>query len=47
MRLLVPTTSTEKLDAIPAFKCGISYELALRLARDIGILLNDLLWDPV
>lgn len=47
MRLLVTTPLTDRLDTAPTFKCGISYELALRLAREVGILLNDLMWDPV
>ncbi|PCH36912.1 hypothetical protein WOLCODRAFT_134400 [Wolfiporia cocos MD-104 SS10] len=47
MRLLLRTSSGDKLDLTPTFKCGISYELALRLARDVGIVLNDLMWEVV
>ncbi|EMD36587.1 hypothetical protein CERSUDRAFT_115622 [Gelatoporia subvermispora B] len=47
MRLLTRASSADKVDATPTFKCGISYDVALQLARDLGILLNDLLWDSV
>ncbi|KAI0943786.1 hypothetical protein AcW1_002864 [Taiwanofungus camphoratus] len=46
MRLLLRTSPADKLDTSPTFKCGISYEVALRLARDVGVLLNDLMWEP-
>jgi origin recognition complex subunit 5 len=29
------------------FKCGISYEDALGLAKELDVPLNELLWDPV
>ncbi|KAI0072540.1 hypothetical protein K474DRAFT_1726816, partial [Panus rudis PR-1116 ss-1] len=38
------TTPAERLDPSPRYKCGIGYELALGLARDIGVPLFDLLW---
>ncbi|KIJ60166.1 hypothetical protein HYDPIDRAFT_117655 [Hydnomerulius pinastri MD-312] len=46
MRALHRTTAMDKLDGPPTFKCGISYEVALALARDVEVALNDLLWDP-
>lgn len=46
MHLLLRTSPADKLDTSPTFKCGISYEVALRLARDVGVLLNDLMWEP-
>lgn len=46
MRALHRTGAMDKLDGPPTFKCGISYDVALALARDVGIgSLNDLLWD--
>ncbi|KAH7889029.1 putative origin recognition complex, subunit 5-like protein [Phlebopus sp. FC_14] len=47
MRALHRMTAMEKLDGPPTFKCGISYDVALTLARDVGVSLNELLWDPV
>ncbi|KZT08181.1 uncharacterized protein LAESUDRAFT_676836 [Laetiporus sulphureus 93-53] len=47
MHLLVRTSPPEKLDTPPSFKCGISLEIALLLARDVGVLLNDLMWEPM
>ncbi|OCH85973.1 hypothetical protein OBBRIDRAFT_890805 [Obba rivulosa] len=47
MRLLIRVSSADRVDATPTFKCGISYDIALQLAREIGIVLNDLLWDSV
>jgi origin recognition complex subunit 5 len=45
--LLYQTSPPDRLDTSPVFKCGINYDAALDLARDLGIALNDLLWDPV
>ena len=45
--LLYQTSPPDRLDMSPTFKCGIGYEAALGLARDVGINLHDLLWDPV
>jgi len=47
MRLLLRVSPMDRLDTAPTFKCGISYETALRLAKEVGILLNDLMWEPV
>lgn len=46
MRLLHRTSPADKLDGPPMFKCGVSYDVALTLARDLGVPLNDLMWDP-
>ncbi|KAI6102356.1 origin recognition complex subunit 5 C-terminus-domain-containing protein [Pisolithus thermaeus] len=47
MRALHRMSPMEKMDGPPTFKCGISYEVALALAKDVGISsLNDLMWDP-
>ncbi|KAH9950766.1 origin recognition complex subunit 5 C-terminus-domain-containing protein [Amylocystis lapponica] len=45
MRLLLRTSPADKADAVPTFKCGISYEVALALGRDLGIIVNDLMWE--
>lgn len=45
MHLLQRTSAPEKLDGPPTLKCGISYELALELAREMKIPLLELLWD--
>ncbi|KAI6047012.1 OPT oligopeptide transporter protein-domain-containing protein [Pisolithus marmoratus] len=37
MRALHRMSPMEKLDGPPMFKCGISYEVTLALARDVGI----------
>ncbi|KAI0330642.1 hypothetical protein GY45DRAFT_1323379 [Cubamyces sp. BRFM 1775] len=47
MRLLVRTSPAERLDGTPTFKCGIGYELAGKLARELGIILNDLMYEPL
>jgi origin recognition complex subunit 5 len=46
-KLLYRTSPPEKLDGPPMFKCGISREVALGLARELDVPLNDLTWDPV
>lgn len=46
MRLMHRTSSPERLDGPPMFMCGVSYEIALALARQLDLPLNDLLWDP-
>ncbi|KAG6815933.1 hypothetical protein H0H87_010093 [Tephrocybe sp. NHM501043] len=46
MRLLHRTTVGDRIDGPPSFKCGISYEVALALAKQLTIPLNDLMWDP-
>jgi len=47
MRLLHRTTAVDRLDGPPQFKCAISYDMALVLAKQLDVALNDLLWDPV
>lgn len=47
MRLLVRTSPTESLDRTPTLKCGIGYDLAVKLARSLGIVLNDLIYEAV
>ncbi|KAG6914474.1 hypothetical protein DXG01_017051 [Tephrocybe rancida] len=46
MRLLHRTTVGDRIDGPPSFKCGISYDVALALAKQLTIPLNDLMWDP-
>jgi len=46
MRLLHRTSPPEKLDGPPMFKCGVSYDSTLALARQLEVPLNDLMWDP-
>ncbi|KAF8066619.1 origin recognition complex subunit 5 C-terminus-domain-containing protein [Lyophyllum atratum] len=46
MRLLHRTSPGDRIDGPPAFKCGISYHVALALAKQLEIPLNDLMWDP-
>ena len=45
-RLLDRTTPSDRLDGPPMFKCGISYDVALGLAREVQVPLSDLMWDP-
>ena len=45
-RLLDRTAPSDRLDGPPMFRCGISYDVALALAREIQVPLNDLMWDP-
>ncbi|EIW86115.1 hypothetical protein CONPUDRAFT_160954 [Coniophora puteana RWD-64-598 SS2] len=45
MRALQRTTPVEKLDGPPAFKCGVSYEVVSVLSKELGIRLQDLMWD--
>ena len=47
MGLLHRTSPMDRLDGPPMFKCAISYEGVLGLARDLDVSLNDLLWDPM
>ncbi|KIY73479.1 hypothetical protein CYLTODRAFT_416852 [Cylindrobasidium torrendii FP15055 ss-10] len=44
-QLLQQTSSADKIDGPPTFKCGISHEVAYRLAKDLKIVLKDLLWE--
>ncbi|KAI0072526.1 hypothetical protein K474DRAFT_1650853 [Panus rudis PR-1116 ss-1] len=45
MYLLHRTSPAERVDPSPGYKCGIGYELALGLARDIGVPLLNWLWE--
>ncbi|TCD63312.1 hypothetical protein EIP91_005693 [Steccherinum ochraceum] len=45
MHLLHRASSPDRLELSPSFKCGISYDGALRLARDVDVKLHDLLWE--
>ncbi|KAF8154503.1 origin recognition complex subunit 5 C-terminus-domain-containing protein [Crassisporium funariophilum] len=47
MRLLHRTSPPDRLDGPPMFKCAISYDATLGLAKELGVRLNDLLWDPL
>lgn len=46
-RLLHRTSHADRLDGPPTFRCGISYDVAMALARQLQLPLNDLMWDPV
>ncbi|KAF9648347.1 hypothetical protein BDM02DRAFT_3240307 [Thelephora ganbajun] len=46
MRLLRRVSPPERLDGPPMFKCAITYEVALRVAKDLGVPLNDLIFEP-
>ncbi|KAK0234567.1 origin recognition complex subunit 5 C-terminus-domain-containing protein [Armillaria nabsnona] len=46
-RLLHRTSPAERLDGPPMFKCGVSYDVVLGLAKELDVPLQDLLWDPV
>lgn len=46
MRALHRTTTVDKLDGSPMYKCGISFWVAGALAKDLQVPLNDLMWDP-
>ncbi|KAH9921804.1 origin recognition complex subunit 5 C-terminus-domain-containing protein, partial [Fomitopsis serialis] len=45
MRLLMRTSPSEKIDSPATFKCGVSYDTALKLAKDVGVPLNSLIWE--
>ena len=47
MHLLHRTSPSDRLEMSPVFKCGIGYDAASSLAKDIGIVLHDLVWEPV
>lgn len=47
MHLLHRTSPSDRMELSPTFKCGISYDAALRLAKDLDVALNDLLWEEV
>lgn len=46
MRLLRRVSPPERLDGPSMFKCAITYEVALRVAKDLGVPLNDLIFEP-
>ncbi|KAF8344580.1 origin recognition complex subunit 5 C-terminus-domain-containing protein [Amanita rubescens] len=46
MWLLHRTSPSDRLEGPPMYKCGISYEDTLGLAKELDVPLNDLLWDP-
>jgi origin recognition complex subunit 5 len=45
MHLLQRTSPLDRIDGPPTFRCGISQELALTLARDLHVPLLELLWE--
>ncbi|KAF7792653.1 hypothetical protein EIP86_003750 [Pleurotus ostreatoroseus] len=47
MHLLHRTSPADRLDMSPVFKCGIGYDAALDLAKELRVALNDLMWEPV
>ncbi|TFY54403.1 hypothetical protein EVG20_g9717, partial [Dentipellis fragilis] len=47
LRLLQRTSPPDRIDGPPMFKCGVGYELALALARDLGVPMLDLMWEAV
>ncbi|KAK0200291.1 origin recognition complex subunit 5 C-terminus-domain-containing protein [Desarmillaria ectypa] len=46
-KLLHRTSPAERLDGPPMFKCGVSYDVVLGLAKELDVPLQDLLWDPL
>ncbi|KAG7440099.1 uncharacterized protein BT62DRAFT_976133 [Guyanagaster necrorhizus] len=46
-RLLHRTSPVERLDGPPMFKCGVSYDVVLGLAKELDVPLQDLLWDSL
>ena len=46
MRLLRRASPPERLDGPPMFKCAITYEVSLRVAKDLSVPLNDLIFEP-
>ncbi|KAH9919470.1 origin recognition complex subunit 5 C-terminus-domain-containing protein [Epithele typhae] len=47
MRLLVRTSPADSLDRVQTFKCGIGFDLAVKLARSVNIILADLIYEVV
>jgi len=47
MGLLHRTSPSYLLDGPPMFKCAISFDAVLGLAKELDVGLNDLLWDPM
>lgn len=46
MRLLHRTTASEKIEA-PMFRCGITHEHAMNIAREMSIPLSELVWEQM
>jgi len=42
---LLHRSHSDRLEGPPMYKCGISYEDTLGLAKELDVPLNDLLWD--
>ena len=47
MGLLHRTSPSDRLDGPPMFKCAVSFDAVLGLAKELDVALNDLLWDPM
>jgi len=45
MHLLVRTSQGDRIDGSPMLKSRISHEVALALAKQLEVPLNDLLWE--
>jgi len=43
--LLLRVSPPERLDGPPMYKCGISYDVALALGRDLRVPMLDLIWE--
>lgn len=43
--LLLRVSPPERLDGPPMYKCGISFDIALELGRDMGVPMLDLIWE--
>jgi origin recognition complex subunit 5 len=43
--LLLRVSPSDRLDGPPMYKCGISFDVALALGRDMRVPLLDLIWE--
>ncbi|KAH9965259.1 origin recognition complex subunit 5 C-terminus-domain-containing protein [Russula dissimulans] len=43
--LLLRVSPADRLDGPPMYKCGISFDVALALGRDMGVPMLDLIWE--
>jgi len=43
--LLFRVSPPDRLDGPPMYKCGLSFEIALELGRDLGVPMLDLIWE--
>lgn len=43
--LLLRVSPPDRLDGPPMYKCGISYDVALALGRDLRVPMLDLIWE--